>query len=168
MFWLALGRWSHDAGEHFVRERVYWLGRWTPFVHMKRRYNAVPVAREDLVMSRNLIGIIERRNAEIESLREERDSLRAMPLGATQEVREALAEYAHDAWAGWMMYLFGKCIEQDDGTAIIPKWAVLRWRRQVSMSYKSLSSDEQGADYREADRMIEIVRAHGNRHSAHR
>ena len=25
-------------------------------------------------------------------------------------VREALADYAHDAWSGWMKYLFSKCL----------------------------------------------------------
>lgn len=34
--------------------------------------------------------------------------------------REALAEYSHDAWCGWINYMFSKC-KSNDGTLIIPQ-----------------------------------------------
>ena len=33
---------------------------------------------------------------------------------ARPELREALADYAHQAWSGWMRYLFSKCINGPD------------------------------------------------------
>lgn len=50
------------------------------------------------------------------------------------DVREKLAEYAHNAWSGWMKYLFDKSIINNDGTCTIPKWAVERWQRQLNTS----------------------------------
>ena len=44
-------------------------------------------------------------------------------------VRESLSEYAHEAWSGWVKYMFSKMTLNDDGTATMPKWAVERWTR---------------------------------------
>jgi hypothetical protein len=72
--------------------------------------------------------------------------------------RERLAEYAHEAWSGWMHYLFSRCgTTEDGGMHIPPKW-VRRWQRQVSLPYELLREDEKDSDRREADRMLEIVR----------
>lgn len=39
MIVVAFGRWSGSAGRLFIRRRIYWKGyRWTPFVHIARRY----------------------------------------------------------------------------------------------------------------------------------
>lgn len=71
-------------------------------------------------------------------------------------VRERLAEYAHEAWAGWMEYLFEKSTEVGDGCVEIPQWAVERWTRQWSTSYEDLPEEEKESDRAEADRMISI------------
>ena len=34
------------------------------------------------------------------------------------ETKEQLAAYAHEAWAGWMKYMFSKCEEAKDGLLI--------------------------------------------------
>jgi hypothetical protein len=34
----SLGTWSTAAGRWFVRERIYWRGRWSPLARMRRRY----------------------------------------------------------------------------------------------------------------------------------
>lgn len=73
------------------------------------------------------------------------------------ELRESLASYAHDAWSGWMSYLFGRSTRNTDGTVTIPKWAVERWDRQVSTPYKDLSESEKESDRAEADKMIETM-----------
>lgn len=81
------------------------------------------------------------------------------------ELREALAEYAHDAWAGWMKYMFGKCEfvpwTNPDGTLgarlVIPDWAHDRWTRQARTPYADLPESEKESDRLEADRMIEIM-----------
>ena len=74
------------------------------------------------------------------------------------DIREKFAEYAHDAWSGWMKYLFRKSTLNDDGTVTIPKWAVDRWQRQASTAYKDLSEKEKDNDRDEADFMFEIIK----------
>lgn len=73
------------------------------------------------------------------------------------KLREELAEYAHDAWSGWMRYLFEKSTKNDDGTVTIPSWAVERWTRQMNTPYDELPEEEKESDRAEADRMLEIV-----------
>lgn len=74
-----------------------------------------------------------------------------------QIVREELASYAHKAWSGWMDYLFEKSILSVDGTAIIPAWAVERWKRQAKTPYEKLPDGEKESDRAEADAILNIV-----------
>lgn len=71
-------------------------------------------------------------------------------------LREQLAEYAHEAWAGWMRYLFEKCEDGPNGTENIPGWAVERWRRQMHTPYADLPEHEKESDRAEADKMLAI------------
>jgi hypothetical protein len=71
--------------------------------------------------------------------------------------REALADYAHEAWSGWMNYLLSKSTVNDDGTWTVPAWAAERWHRQMSTPYHLLSEEERDNDRAEADKMLEIV-----------
>lgn len=79
------------------------------------------------------------------------------------KVREMLAAYAHEAWSGWMNYLFDKSIHNSDGTVTIPKWAVDRWKRQAYTPYKELPEEEKKSDLAEADKMLKIVDDSGYR-----
>ena len=78
--------------------------------------------------------------------------------------REKIAEYAHDTWSGWMRYLFDTTTpykpgetQAEKGALIIPKWAVDRWKRQMSMSYKGLSDIEKESDLKEADDILAVI-----------
>ena len=73
------------------------------------------------------------------------------------EMREQLADLAHQQWSGWMHYLFSKCDKGVDGTLIIPAWAVERWQRQMTLPYSQLDVDEQESDRKEADKFIELI-----------
>ena len=75
-----------------------------------------------------------------------------------EAVKEELASFAHKQWSGWMEYLFSKCLNPivPDGSAIIPEWAVKRWKKQIETSYDELSEPEKENDRKEADGMIEI------------
>ncbi len=75
------------------------------------------------------------------------------------ELREALAAYAHEAWSGWMNYLFEKSARNPDGTVTIPAWAVERWTRQASTAYTDLPEQEKESDRAEADRMLILMNA---------
>jgi hypothetical protein len=73
------------------------------------------------------------------------------------DVREQLAAYAHNAWAGWMMYLFNKAQAHPDGTVTIPAWAVARWQRQMHTAYADLPEAEKASDRAEADKMLALM-----------
>ena len=75
-----------------------------------------------------------------------------------KKLKEPLAEYAHDAWAGWMKYLFSKSIINDDGTCTIPKWAVDRWQRQIITHYLDLPGSEKESDRKEAETILDICK----------
>lgn len=75
------------------------------------------------------------------------------------ELREALAAYAHNAWSGWMIYLFSKCTEHPGGFYTIPVWAVKRWKRQMDTNYCDLPEEEKQSDREEADRILSLVGA---------
>ncbi len=72
---------------------------------------------------------------------------------------EELAEYAHNAWAGWMQYLFSKCERRTDKTYLVPLWAVDRWWRQMQTDYSDLPDNEKESDRVEARKMLSIVQA---------
>jgi len=72
-------------------------------------------------------------------------------------MREKLAEYAHEAWSGWMRYLFEKSERNSDGTVTIPAWAVARWTRQMNTPYADLPENEKESDREEADKIIAIL-----------
>lgn len=74
--------------------------------------------------------------------------------------REELASYAHQAWSGWMAYLFDKSKDHEDGSVTIPPDLVERWKRQLATDYENLSEQEKESDRAEADRMLEIFARH--------
>ena len=85
-----------------------------------------------------------------------------IPVGAVlgqPVVRENLANYAHEAWIGWMKYLFAQCIQNSSGTMTIPKWAVDRWNMQVNTPYKHLPEEMKRSDRAEADKIITTIKA---------
>lgn len=73
------------------------------------------------------------------------------------DLREELAAYAHNAWSGWMKYMFGKCEKPAEGYLIIPQSLVLRWTRQMNTEYKNLPENEKESDRKEADKILEIT-----------
>lgn len=83
------------------------------------------------------------------------------------EVREALAEYAHEAWSGWMKYMFEKghntIITSGDSYPTVwtmPQWATIRWRRQMNTPYVELPEEEKQSDREEADKILAIIYAY--------
>lgn len=73
-------------------------------------------------------------------------------------LHEELAAYAHEAWSGWMRYLFSKCESKfRDGSLEIPPWAVERWMRQMNTDYKDLPLEEQLLDQAEAAKIMALI-----------
>lgn len=76
-----------------------------------------------------------------------------------RETREKLAEYAHNAWATWMKYMFEKSkYNVRYGTYTIPSDLTSRWIRQSRTSYSKISEKEKASDRAEADKILEIVK----------
>lgn len=71
---------------------------------------------------------------------------------------EPLAEYMHEAWSGWMQYLFEHGTQNDDGTFTIDFEQVGRWRRQMNMPYGELPEAEKDSDRIEANRILAVIR----------
>ena len=72
--------------------------------------------------------------------------------------REQLAEYAHEAWSGWMRHLFKMSSNYPPGLVTIPAKLVMRWMRQMDTDYIDLLEEEKDSDRKEADKMLEIMR----------
>ena len=71
--------------------------------------------------------------------------------------REVLAAYAHEAWSGWMRYMFSKSKMSVTGEITIPlKWSG-RWMRQMNTPYDELPEEEKASDRAEADKMLAIM-----------
>lgn len=70
---------------------------------------------------------------------------------------EALADYAHASWSGWMKYLFSKSIPTADGSVVIPKELVARWERQMNTPYQSLPENEKKSDRDEAEKILSTL-----------
>ena len=71
------------------------------------------------------------------------------------KMEEQLAAYAHEAWSGWMKYLFSKCEDSEDGL-LIPGEFVDRWKRQAETKYGDLPENEKASDRKEAAVMKKI------------
>jgi len=72
------------------------------------------------------------------------------------KANEQLAAYAHEAWAGWMGYLFEKSSKNPDGSVTIPAELVERWTRQMGTAYADLPEDEKHSDRVEAIKIMRI------------
>ena len=73
-----------------------------------------------------------------------------------RSVTERLSEYAHEAWSGWLQYMFKEGRLSGTGELVIPKKLALRWNRQMSTPYDALPEDEKDSDRQEARKMIAI------------
>lgn len=74
-------------------------------------------------------------------------------------MREKLAEYAHNAWSGWMQYMFKK----GGWSWIMSNEYCDRWTRQMSTPYALLPETEKASDRAEADKILAIVSSEVNK-----
>jgi hypothetical protein len=80
--------------------------------------------------------------------------------------REELAAYAHEAWSGWMEYMFAQCQPipptMESGNSYwlhikMPKALYERWTRQMATKYSDLPESEKESDRAEANKMLAII-----------
>lgn len=74
-----------------------------------------------------------------------------------RELREKLADYAHNAWSGWMRYQFERCERLEDGRVAFHPESLKRWVRQMNTAYVDLPESEKESDRAEADRILAII-----------
>ncbi len=75
-----------------------------------------------------------------------------------QELVEELSHYEHASWAGWMKYLFSKCIKIPDYDGLlIPLESVIWWERQANTQYKDLSEREKESDREEVRKILPVI-----------
>ena len=67
-----------------------------------------------------------------------------------------LAQYAHDAWSGWMKYLFTKGRLNKNGSFTIKKDNVDRWQRQMNTDFYDLPDTEKESDFAEAKTILDL------------
>ena len=73
-------------------------------------------------------------------------------------VTEALADYAHEAWSGWMNYFLSRCkFYDDDGSLVVPGEYVKALRKQIATPTRCLIEAEKDLDRTEAAKMIEVI-----------
>lgn len=74
--------------------------------------------------------------------------------------REVLAEYAHEAWSGWMRYFFEKCRDpHEDDTIVVPGGYVRALNELMDTPYAELSEEQKESDRAEADKILSLLRA---------
>ena len=80
------------------------------------------------------------------------------PVSVSPDLYDRFANYAHEAWSGWMTYVFEKSSVAYQGGkpdgVLIPQDLVERWKRQMATSYYDLPMEEQESDRDEADKII--------------
>jgi hypothetical protein len=79
-------------------------------------------------------------------------------------LREKLAELAHEQWSGWMRWMFrcGKFVAMRHEGVFQTVWIMPgalreRWERQMKSPYSELPEREKDSDRVEADRMMSIA-----------
>jgi hypothetical protein len=78
---------------------------------------------------------------------------------------ELLAAYAHEAWAGWMRYMFDKgewrIVSNDQGLPVkvwfMPDGVADRWTRQMNTPYAHLPESEKESDRAEAQKIRKLL-----------
>ena len=77
-----------------------------------------------------------------------------------EELREELADLAHEVWAGWWRYqsTFGQTTP--NSSMLLAGEKVTRWSRQARTPYEDLTEQEKQSDREIADRYMEIMDAY--------
>jgi hypothetical protein len=77
----------------------------------------------------------------------------------TDEQRELLAAYAHEAWSGWMKYMLNEKRGWHDnyGGWTIAAEYVDRWTRQMNTPYADLPEYEKISDRAEANKIGKVM-----------
>ena len=81
------------------------------------------------------------------------------------ELREAFAAQAHEAWSGWMRYIFSKTHGYFSKThgyneaQVIRREQVERWTRQMNTPYADLPEEEKESDRKEADEYLALLQS---------
>ena len=76
-----------------------------------------------------------------------------------EDAREILADYAHRAWAHWMVHVYSRVEFNENGSATIPPELAKRWHRQMWTKYADLPEDEKESDRHQASEIIKLLKS---------
>lgn len=70
---------------------------------------------------------------------------------------EELAAVEHQRWSHWQRYLHSQCMQQPDGSLLIPCDLVKRWERQYKTKYEELSDQERESDRQQVRQYLPLI-----------
>ena len=80
--------------------------------------------------------------------------------GMATPMVEALAEFMHDAWASWTLWMMDSWDNLHEESQ---ERFQDRWKRQIKTAYKDLSESEKDSDRRLARQMLDVFNRVGNK-----
>lgn len=69
----------------------------------------------------------------------------------------ALSEVMHEIWSGWAKDVLDNCWVAPDGTHMISKDRVDRWKKQIGTEFQKLTEEEKELDRVEARKIVRAV-----------
>jgi hypothetical protein len=69
-------------------------------------------------------------------------------------MRERMAAYAHEAWKGWVRYMFRFGTMNPDGTFTLYAETVALWRHDMAVTYGQLADERKTGFLAEADILL--------------
>jgi hypothetical protein len=70
---------------------------------------------------------------------------------------EKLAAIEHERWSHWQRYMHRQCIQQPDGSLLIPAELVARWERQIATTYTTLDDVAKESDREQVRKYLPLI-----------
>ena len=72
-------------------------------------------------------------------------------------ILEDLAKIEHERWSHWQRYMHSKCVQQSDGSLLIPSDLVSQWERQIATPYSELTEREKDSDREQVKKYLPTI-----------
>jgi hypothetical protein len=82
---------------------------------------------------------------------------RQPPEHVLNSLIEQLAAIEHQRWSHWQRYLHSQCVQQLDGSLLIPADLVARWQKQIDTQYADLDQEEKESDREQVRKYLPVI-----------